>query len=114
MEYEFAPLEGVTDAVYRRTHRRFYPGLARYYTPFISPTQNHRFTPRDLRELAPENNTGLHLVPQLLGKNAADFLWAAEALAEKGVAARVVDMHTVKPLDTGCVNACIDDIVLNF
>ena len=84
MEYEFAPLEGITDAVYRRNHARFFPGMARYYTPFISPTQNHRFTPRELRELAPENNPGLTLVPQLLGKNPEDFLWAAQALADMG------------------------------
>lgn len=35
---------------------------------------------------------------------------AAEALAEKGVKARVLDMHTIKPLDEEAVNACIDDI----
>ena len=84
MEYEFAPLEGITDAVYRRTHVRHYPGVARYYTPFISPTHHHVFTPRDLRELAAENNPGLALVPQLLTKNADDFLWAANALADMG------------------------------
>ena len=84
MEYEAAPLEGITDAVYRRTHAALYPGITRYYTPFISPTQNHCFTPREMRELAPENNPGLTLVPQLLGKNAQDLLWAMEALADMG------------------------------
>ena len=84
MEYEFAPLEGITDAVYRRTHAKYYPGAARYYTPFISPTMHHIFTPRELRELAPENNPGLELVPQMLGRNATDLLWAAEELAGMG------------------------------
>ena len=86
MQYDFAPLEGITDAVYRRTHHRFYPGLTRYYTPFISPTKNHIFTPRDLRELSPENNPGLSLVPQLLGKNAEDLLWALGELSTMGYA----------------------------
>ena len=84
MEYEAAPLEGITDAVYRRTHAAFYPGAARYYTPFISPTMHHLFTPRDLRELSPENNHGFALIPQLLGRNASDLLWAAGALADMG------------------------------
>ena len=84
MEYEFAPLEGITDAVYRRTHSRFYPGVARYYTPFISPTKNHCFTPREKRELKAENNPGVPLVPQLIGKNAEDFLWAVNELADMG------------------------------
>ena len=37
-------------------------------------------------------------------------LQAAEALAAEGIEARVVDMHTIKPLDTDCVMACIDEI----
>lgn len=37
-------------------------------------------------------------------------LEAADRLQEQGVSARVVDMHTIKPLDLACVNACIDDI----
>ena len=84
MDYEAAPLEGITDAVYRRNHAAFFPGVDRYYTPFISPTQHHVFTARQLRELAPENNPGLTLVPQLLGRNADDLLWAIRALFDMG------------------------------
>ena len=36
-------------------------------------------------------------------------LQAAEALAAQGVQARVLDMHTIKPLDTQAVAACIED-----
>ena len=35
---------------------------------------------------------------------------AADALAAEGVKARVIDMHTIKPLDTACVNACVDEV----
>ncbi len=37
-------------------------------------------------------------------------LQAAEALAAQGIQARVLDMHTIKPLDTQAVAACIEDI----
>jgi len=37
-------------------------------------------------------------------------LEAAEVLAAKGYTARVLDMHTIKPLDVEAVNACIADI----
>ena len=84
MEIECAPLEGITDAVFRRTHQKYYSGVTRYYTPFISPTQHHVFTARQLRELNPANNGPLPPVPQLLGKNAGDILWAANELAEMG------------------------------
>ena len=35
---------------------------------------------------------------------------AAQVLASKGRSARVLDMHTIKPLDVEAVTACIDDI----
>lgn len=35
---------------------------------------------------------------------------AAEELAKEGISARVIDMHTIKPLDVDCVKSCIDDI----
>ena len=37
-------------------------------------------------------------------------LEAADMLAAEGITARVLDMHTLKPLDTRAVNACIRDI----
>ena len=35
---------------------------------------------------------------------------AAKELEAKGIAARVLDMHTIKPLDTEAVTACINEI----
>ena len=37
-------------------------------------------------------------------------LRAAEKLAAEGIEARVLDVHTIKPLDEAAVNACITDI----
>jgi transketolase len=37
-------------------------------------------------------------------------LEAAEQLAAEGIEARVLDFHTVKPLDVDAVNACVDEI----
>ena len=79
MTVYLAPLEGVTDAVFRRVHRDCFSGVAKYFIPFVSPTQNLAFTARDLSILAPENGFG---VPQLLCKDAALFLWAAQALSD--------------------------------
>ena len=76
MDMYFAPMEGVTDYIYRRTHRRYYPGVDKYFTPFLSPGQNRAFPPRELRQVLPENNRDVPVVPQLLTKKAEDFLWA--------------------------------------
>lgn len=80
----FAPLEGVTDATFRRVHHAVFGGPAKYFIPFISPTQNLFFTNRDLAAISPEHNAGLFAVPQILTKNADHFLWAANALYDMG------------------------------
>lgn len=80
----FAPLEGATDAIFRRVHHACFGGVDRYYIPFISPTQNLVFSGRDLSAIAPENNVGVPVVPQLLTKDPEHFLWAANAFADMG------------------------------
>ena len=84
MELYFAPMEGITGARYRQAHRACFGGVDRYYLPFLSPTRDHLFTPRELRQVSPEVNAGLNAVPQLLTREPADFLWAARALGEMG------------------------------
>ena len=49
----FAPLEGVTDAVYRRAHRASFPGVGKYYMPFVSPSRSMSFTVREASDLSP-------------------------------------------------------------
>lgn len=84
MEYYFAPMEGVTGAIYRRVHHHYFPEVDTYYMPFLTPTQDRVFTPRELRNVLPEHNQGFRAVPQLLTKNAGDFCWAAQALFDMG------------------------------
>ena len=84
MKIAFAPMEGLTGALYRQAHSRWFGGVDRYFIPFITPTQDHRFTKRELREILPEHNGGLTAVPQLLVRRAEDFLWAAGELAAMG------------------------------
>lgn len=81
MHYYFAPLEGITDNIYRKLHHKYFPGIHRYYTPFISPTIHRSFTPREKRELQPE---AFPVVPQVLTKNAEDLLWMAQMCADMG------------------------------
>ena len=84
MKYYFAPMEGITDHIFRTIHHRYFPGIDKYFTPFFSPTVDGRFPPRDKRDFLPEANAGVPVVPQLLTRHGADFLWAAHALADMG------------------------------
>ncbi len=86
MQYYFAPLESITTALYRQLHNKHFGGVMRYYMPFISPTMEQTLTPRQLKEIAPEHNEGVCAVPQILCKNADDFIWCVKELAQMGYA----------------------------
>ena len=84
MQYYFAPLEGLTDSVYRRVHHKHFPGIDRYYTPFLSPTIHRSLTNRERREIPPVDALDYNVVPQILTKNAEDFLWLTSQCADLG------------------------------
>ena len=77
MKLYCAPLEGITDDIFRRVHQKYYPGVDMYYTPFLSPTTTGpALTKRDGREVLPENNRGVPLVPQILTNKEVELLLA--------------------------------------
>ena len=84
MKYYFAPMEGITDSVYRRLHHKYFPGADAYYMPFLSPTVHRQLTPREARELPFAGTAGFRAVPQLLTKVSEDFLWAAQQCRDRG------------------------------
>lgn len=84
MHYYFAPLEGITDSIYRRLHHKYFPGITRYYTPFFSPTVHRNLTAREARELPPAQSLPFSVIPQLLTKNADDFLWMGRQCRDLG------------------------------
>ncbi len=84
MRYYFAPMEGITDAPYRRVHHSFFPGLDAYYMPFISPTMHRTLTNRESRDLPMADSVPFRAVPQILTKVPGDFLWAAGQCAQRG------------------------------
>ncbi len=84
MQLYFAPMEGITDSVYRRLHHRHFGGPDRYYMPFISPTMHRCLTPKENRELPMADSETFSAIPQILTKNAEDFLWAARQCMDRG------------------------------
>ncbi len=85
MILSLAPMEGLTGHVFRRVHAECFGALDRYYTPFLAPPRvGSSFGKRMLVELDPANNEELSVVPQLLTKNADEFVWAAQLLEKMG------------------------------
>lgn len=83
MELYFAPLEGITGYVYRNAFHSFYTGIDKYFIPFLSPNQNRALNPKEIKDVLPEHNRGLYVVPQILTNRAEYFLKAAKELKEE-------------------------------
>lgn len=84
MEFYFAPMEGVTGYIYRNVYEKHFGGIDRYYAPFIATNQSGTMKGRDLKDILPENNCGLTLIPQLLSNRADDFVKMAGFLKGYG------------------------------
>ena len=84
MRYYYAPLEGITDATFRALHHKYFPGVDKYFMPFISPTIHRCLTNREARELPKADSVPFTAVPQLLGKNVEDMLWAIDVCRDLG------------------------------
>lgn len=84
MRYYFAPMEGLTDGTYRRLHHKYFPGVDRYYMPFLSPTIHRTLTHKEDRELPFADSVAFSAVPQVLTKVSEDFLWAAQICRDRG------------------------------
>ena len=96
---EFAPLQGYTDAAYRYWHNRLIGGISCYYSPFIR-IEKSDIRAKDLRDILPENNEGLNLVPQIIvnGKDELDFLSAK--IRELGYSRIDINLGCPFPLQT--------------
>lgn len=84
MNYYFAPLEGLTDRIYRRLHHQYFSGVDRYYMPFLSPTVHRGLTNREILELPPADTVSFLAIPQILTKVPEDFLWLARQCRDLG------------------------------
>ena len=86
MLLSFAPMEGISSRLYRQTHARLFGGVEEYFAPFIAPDSSGKFKVSALRDVLPENNRELRLIPQLLVNRAEPFLRVAEQLGGLGYA----------------------------
>ena len=77
-----APMEGVTNFVYRRTYHRFYHPMDKYFTPFISAKPKKNLSFQEICEVSPERNEGMYVVPRSSTCNADDFIRTAQLLKD--------------------------------
>jgi len=89
-----APLRGVTGRTFRALFSRHFSGFDRALAPFIPTVAGDRIKPSLLAEWRPESNTGLPLIPQLLGKDPGQLRTMLAAVRAMG--------YTCADLNAGC------------
>ena len=99
MEIHFAPLQGYTDFEYRRIHARHCGGVDTYYTPFIR-WEKGGIREKDIKDILPENNEGLHLVPQIICADTDEFNRLADTIQEHGYEEMDLNMGCPAPMQT--------------
>ena len=102
MNYYVAPMEGLTDRVWRQAHQKWFGWAgapAKYYAPFLSPPENRVLIKKKMAELAPESNPGAPVVPQLLAKDGALAAWMVGQLRQLG--------YTEVNLNFGCPSGTV-------
>jgi len=80
----FAPLEGITGYIFRTAYERHYGGVDKYFSPFVVTRDRGIMKKKELRDILPENNPGIALVPQILTNRAENFIQAATQMRNLG------------------------------
>ena len=84
MKLYMAPLEGLTIHTYRNAFAKYYGEADKLFTPFIAAEGSRRMKKREIKDILPENNRGLYIVPQIISNNGDNFVKFAGILGEYG------------------------------
>lgn len=84
MKFYLAPMEGITGFIYRNAYKKTFKNIDKYFTPFVVPNRSKSFKTKELRDLLPENNEGIYIVPQILTNDAGGFIRTARKLQQLG------------------------------
>lgn len=101
----FAPLQGYTDAVYRRIHHGVCGGVDEYYTPFVR-WERGDVRKKDLRDIALENNNEGDLAVQVIAKDCDEFARLCDRVQTAGWRRIDLNMGCPFPLQVHAGKGC--------
>ena len=99
MRIYFAPMEGITDGILRQAHNRIFGGVDVYCLPFHKLTQSLSLLTREIRDISPEENEGLNILPQALTRDPEQLSAWLYYVSECG--------YSTADLNIGCPSATV-------
>ncbi|WP_163715184.1 tRNA dihydrouridine synthase [Mangrovibacterium lignilyticum] len=82
--FYLAPLQGFTDYVYRKCYHQLFGDIDTYYIPYISFASGHKIRNSQMRDLLPENNSGVPVIPQILCSDEVEMKQLASLVKDHG------------------------------
>jgi tRNA-dihydrouridine synthase B len=79
-----APMRGLTNALYRNLFAAHFKGIDAAIAPFIATVSAARVNPSLVKDIAPENNRGMPVIPQFIGNAPQDFILLARVAFDMG------------------------------
>jgi len=79
-----SPLQGFTDFRFRNAQQKFFGGIDTYYAPYIRLNGKMKIKSSYQRDLNPEANTTLEVIPQVMTANPDEFLFVIDYIQSLG------------------------------
>ena len=95
-----APLQGFTDFPYRRCYHKFFGSVDEYYIPYIALGPGQKIRNSQYREILPENNEEIPVVPQILCGNAEELKELATIIRDYGYSKVNLNLGCPYPMAT--------------
>lgn len=101
MEIYLAPLQGLTDWIFRESFSQHIGQFDKTFTPFVRVQNGDFYRPSQCNDLLPEHNTFQKPIPQFLGNNADSFKRFEELCLEYNYDEANINMGCPFPMVTG-------------
>ena len=101
MKIFFAPMEGITDGIFRQAHHKIFGGIDVYCLPFHKLTQSWSLLTREERDISPEENEGLNVLPQALTRDPEQLSAWLFYVSECGYSCADLNLGCPSPTVTG-------------
>ena len=97
-----SPLQGFTDFRFRNAQNKIFGGIDTFYAPYIRLNGKMVIKSSYQRDLLPENNNTLEVIPQIITNDADEFLFVSKYVQELGYKELNWNLGCPYPMVTKC------------
>lgn len=97
-----SPLQGFTDYRFRNAFNHLFGGIDTFYSPYIRLNGKRVFKAAYERDILPDNNKNIEVIPQVITNDADEFLFVANYVQQYGYKELNWNLGCPYPMVTKC------------